>query len=61
LPDDLVFMTLRGLDDQRKQIESLFQPGQGLTGTLDLRNMWQDVDLPLHPGAERYYKSKGYM
>jgi uncharacterized protein len=61
LPDDLVYLAMQGLDQQRAQIESLFQPHQGLTGAIDLSKMHKGVELPLHPGAERYYKSKGYM
>jgi TRAP-type uncharacterized transport system substrate-binding protein len=25
------------------------------------QKMWQDLGVPLHPGAERYFKEKGYM
>jgi hypothetical protein len=61
LPDRLVYLTLKGIDEQRGQIETLFQPNQGLTGPVDLSTMWQGLELPLHPGAERYYREKGYM
>jgi TRAP-type uncharacterized transport system substrate-binding protein len=61
LPDQLVYLALKGLDEQRGQIESLFQPGQGLTGPVDLSTMWRDVELPLHPGAERYYRELNYI
>lgn len=61
LPDDLVYMTVRAIEQQRAQIESLFQPGQGLTGDVDVAHLWQGTELPLHPGAERFYREKGYM
>jgi hypothetical protein len=61
LPDRLVYLTLKGIDEQRAQIESLFQPHQGLTGPIDLSTLWQDVELPLHPGAEQYYREKKYL
>lgn len=61
LPDDLVYLAMQGLDQQRVQIESMFQPHQGLTGPIDLAKMHQGTELPLHPGAERYYREKGYL
>lgn len=61
LPDDLVYLTMQGLDQQRLQIESLFKPHQGLTGPIDLSKMHQGTELPLHPGAERYYREKSYL
>lgn len=61
LPDDLVYLTMQGLEQQRAQIESMFQQHQGLTGPIDLSTMMNGVELPLHPGAERFYREKGYM
>ena len=25
------------------------------------RTVWKALDVPLHPGAARYYKERGYM
>ena len=61
LPDRLVYLMLQGLDEQKGQIESLFQPGQGLTDSIDMRACCRDTELPLHPGAVRYYREHGYM
>lgn len=61
LPDRLVYLTLAAIEQQRAQIESLFQPAHGLTGSVDLSTMWGGTELPLHPGAEQYYKEKGYI
>jgi TRAP transporter TAXI family solute receptor len=61
LPDRLVYLTVKGIEEQRQQIESLFQPAQGLTGPVDPSAMWRDVELPLHPGAEQYYREKNYL
>jgi uncharacterized protein len=61
LPDRLVYLALQALEQQSRQIESLFQPGQGLTGPIDVSTMWRGVELPLHPGAEQYYREKGYL
>jgi len=61
LPDQLVYLTVGAIEQQRAQIESLFQPGQGLTDTIDVSKIWRGTELPLHPGAERYYREKGYL
>ncbi len=29
--------------------------------TYDPKTVWQNFDVPLHPGAERYYREAGYM
>jgi TRAP-type uncharacterized transport system substrate-binding protein len=60
LPDRLVYLLLEGMEQQRRQIESLFQPGQGLTSEIDLAQMWKGLELALHPGAESFYREKGY-
>lgn len=61
LPDDLVYLTLQGLEQQRVQIESMFKPHQGLTSPIDLSTMHKGAELPLHPGAERFYRERGYI
>ncbi len=61
LPDRLVQLTLEGLEQQAGQIESLFQPGQGLTGPIEMKNAWRGIDFPLHPGAERFYRERGTL
>ncbi|MBB5577368.1 MULTISPECIES: TAXI family TRAP transporter solute-binding subunit [Rhizobium] len=61
LPDEIAYATIRGIDQQKRQIESIFLPEQGLTGPVDLSQMWKDTYVPLHPGAEKYYRDCGYM
>jgi TRAP-type uncharacterized transport system substrate-binding protein len=61
LPDRLVYLLLDGLDQQRRQIESLFQPGQGLTSEIRMSEMWKNLELDLHPGALQYYRERGHM
>jgi TRAP-type uncharacterized transport system substrate-binding protein len=29
--------------------------------TYDLKTVWQNFGVPLHPGAEKYYREAGYM
>ena len=62
LPDELVYLTMQGLEQQRAQIESMFPSKHlGLTGPIDLATMHQNVELPLHPGAEQFYRERGYV
>ncbi len=61
LPDRLVYLLLAGLEQQRVQIESMFQPAQGLTDSIDMSSLWRGADLQLHPGAEQYYREKGSL
>lgn len=62
LPDDLAYFTIMAIDEQKEAINrSLDRPGSGLTGKIDMRQLAADLPLPLHPGAERYYREKGYL
>ena len=60
-PDPYAYYVVKAIDDQKKMIESVFQPGQGLTGGIVPAELWRDTEIPLHPGAEKYYREKGYM
>ena len=61
LPEELVYLTVEAIEQQAKQIETLFQPGQGLTSTILMSELCQNTDLPLHEGAQKYYVEKGYL
>lgn len=61
LPDDLAFFTLQAIEQQKTQIESLFRSHQGLTGEIDLSKMCHNTGLPLHSGAEKFYRERGYL
>lgn len=30
------------------------------TKLVDPKSVWKNFDVPLHPGAERYYRERGY-
>ena len=59
-PDDYAYQIVKAIDELKTMIEALFQPGQGLTGAIDPKDLWRDTEIPLHPGAARYYREKGY-
>lgn len=62
--EEIAFLVMQALEQQVGQIESLFEgqrPFVGLSEPIDLSKTWQGTELPLHPGAERFYRTKGYM
>ena len=60
-PDDYAYYVIRAIDENKKMIESLFQPGQGLTGGVVPSELCQSTEIPLHPGAAKYYREKGCL
>jgi uncharacterized protein len=61
LPEEIAYLTIRGLDEQKDAIRSLFDPISGLTGPIVMTEACRNTGLPLHPGAERYYRERGYL
>lgn len=58
LPDDVAYAVAKALDEQ----QSLFMWTQ-VNMSYNTQNVWNanGIGIPLHPGAERYYREKGYM
>jgi TRAP transporter TAXI family solute receptor len=61
LPDEFTYILTKVLDEQKEAIHAMFGPQSGLTGHIDLAQSAREVPLPLHPGAEAYYREKGYL
>ena len=65
MPDDVAYRVTAVMVEERAEFEARFRhiPVQNspLTYPIDPRRMPHGVDLPLHPGAERYYKEYGYL
>lgn len=62
MDEELAYLTIAALDEQKGEIEALFpQPHAALTGPVDLSWLGSNVPVPLHPGAEKYYREKGYL
>lgn len=65
LPDEMVYLALVAVEEQKAQIESMFAPQapfQGLSDIpFDMGSLCQNTGLPLHPGAKRFYKERGYL
>lgn len=61
LPNEYAYEVVKALDEQKKMIESLFQAGQGLTGSLIPGELCRETQIPLHPGAIAFYREKKYL
>ncbi len=62
LDDELAYLTIKAIDEQKHDIEKLFPaPHAPLTAPVDMSKLGRNSPVPLHPGAERYYKEKGYL
>jgi TRAP-type uncharacterized transport system substrate-binding protein len=59
---ELAYHSIKAIDEQRAQIDEWFPtPASGMTVAVDMRRLAQGLPLPLHPGAEAYYREKGYL
>lgn len=55
-PEQAAHDVARALDEHRGALKWFIRPY-----SYDSRTVWQNLDVPLHPGAERYYREMGYM
>lgn len=55
-PDDAAYDVAKAIDAHRDALKWFIRPY-----SYDSRTVWADQDVPLHPGAERYYREAGYM
>lgn len=57
VPDDVVYKLLTIIDENIEQVKAIHPSWSGF----DIKTAWQSTGAPLHPGAEQFYKDKGYM
>ncbi len=67
VPEDIAYKLTKIGVERKSEFESQY-PDMAPAGSKELgqyvadpRQMWRDLGLPLHPGAERYFKEKGLM
>ena len=56
MPDDFAYTVAKALDEQQQ----LLQWSQ-LNFSYNIHTVWKAAEVPLHPGATRYYKEHGFM
>jgi uncharacterized protein len=56
MPDDFAYAVAKALDEQQTLLH-----GSHMPFSYNPRTVWKAWDVPLHPGAARYYKERGYM
>lgn len=56
MPDAIAHDLARGIDARRSELRWFVRPYSYDPGTV-----WQNFDVPLHPGAAQYYREQDYM
>jgi len=60
-PEEFAHLAIEALEEQHENIQGMFAEGAGLTGKIDLHQSCRNTGLPLHPGAERFYREHNYL
>ena len=58
MPDEFAYTLAEALDEHQ---ELLQYSNSGMNFSYNIHTIWKLKSVPLHPGAARYYKEKGYM
>ena len=56
MPDDFAYTLAKALDEHQDLLAWTH-----MNWSYNHHNVWKAFDVPLHPGAARYYKEAGYM
>jgi uncharacterized protein len=56
MPEDFAYIVAKAMDEQQQLLQ-----WKHLNFSYNVHNVWKAYEVPLHPGAARYYKEKGYM
>jgi TRAP transporter TAXI family solute receptor len=56
MPDDFAYAVAKAMDEQQQ-----FLQWRHLNFSYNVHTVWNGYEVPLHPGAVRYYKEKGYV
>ena len=55
-PEQAAYDTAKAIDQHRTALKWYIRPY-----SYESRSVWENLGVPLHPGAERYYREAGYM
>lgn len=56
MPDDFAYLVAKAMDEQQQLLQ-----WRHLNFSYNVHTVWKGYEVPLHPGAARYYREKGYM
>jgi TRAP transporter TAXI family solute receptor len=56
MPDDFAYTVARTLDEHKEVFQWSIMPF-----SYDAQSVWKLGDVPLHPGAAKYYRERGYL
>ncbi|MGQ9632973.1 MAG: TAXI family TRAP transporter solute-binding subunit [Bryobacteraceae bacterium] len=56
MPDDFAYAVAKALDERQHLLQ-----WKHIHFSYNVHNVWKAYEVPLHPGAARYYKERGYM
>ena len=56
MPDDFAYLVAKALDEHQDLLQWTH-----LNYSYNIRTVWKAFGVPLHPGAARYYRERGYM
>lgn len=57
VPADVIYRILEIIDGNLEEMKSIHPSWKDF----DIKTAWQNAGVPLHAGAEKFYKDKGYM
>ncbi len=61
LDADLAYLIVKTIDEKKHQFEKEIQPTLPEPFVIRMNEMCQNTEIPLHPGADRYYRERGYL
>jgi uncharacterized protein len=56
MPDDFAYAVAKAMDEQQQLLQ-----WKHLNFSYNVHTVWKAFEVPLHPGAARYYRERGYM
>ena len=56
MPDEFAYTLAKAMDEHQDLLQWTH-----MNFSYNWRTVWKAFDVPLHPGAARYYKERGYM
>ena len=56
MPEDFAYIVAKAMDERQELLQ-----WKHLNFSYNVHNVWKAYEVPLHPGAARYYREQGYM